>query len=215
MSTTMTAESKFWDGVAESYAAKPVGDPDAFERKIEATGALMGPDDTLLEIGCGTGSLALRLASRAGRIHALDVSGEMVRIARAKAEAASAENVTFHEGAFDESFNVLEPGTVDGLLAFSVLHLIEDRRAALERAFSLLRPGGYFVSSTVCTGESWIPFGPIIAVMRWFGKAPWVATGLSRSMLVAEMEAAGFVQIEQPDVGCKSTVGFVVARKPQ
>ncbi len=214
MTNTMTADSKFWNQAAAAYAAKPVADPEAFERKIEVTRALLGPQDAVLEIGCGTGSLALRLAPFVGQLHGLDISAEMVRIARGKAEVAGTGNVAFHEGALDERFEALRPGEAGGVLAFSVLHLIPDRQAALQRIRSLLRPGGVFISSTVCLGSSWIPFGALISVMRWVGKAPWVETGLTQTALIEELEAAGFVDIERPDVGAGKVVGFIVARNP-
>lgn len=211
----MTTDAAFWNGLAHKYAAQPVENPDAFERKIAITKAQMPEDATLLEVGCGTGSLALRLAPEAGRIHGVDVSDTMVDIARGKAEAAGAENVTFHVGRFDDSFDALEPGSVDGFLAYSILHLLDDREDTLRRAFDALKPGGFLVASTVCLGESWMPFRPLLAVMRWLGKAPRVVATISRAELRAEVEAAGFVDVEEPDVGAKPIISFLVARKPQ
>lgn len=209
----MDPNARFWDGIAESYAAKPVDDPDAFERKIAATLERMRPDHVVLDVGCGTGSLALRLAPSAFHVHGLDASAEMVRIAEAKAADAGVDTVTFHHGGFDDTFTAFAPGTLDGLCAYSLLHLVKDRKAALARAFSLLRPGGFFVSSTVCLGGSWIPYGPMLWAMRLVGKAPWV--GIVRpEALIADLEAAGFVDVERPDVGAASDIVFLIARKP-
>jgi arsenite methyltransferase len=209
----MTTKAEFWNQVAEGYAAKPVENPDAFERKIAITKAQMRPGDVVLDIGCGTGSLALRLAPEAGEVHGLDVSDEMVRIAEEKTAAQGVDNVTFHTGLFDEGFTAFEPGSLDGICAYSILHLLEDRTAALARIHALLKPGGFFVSSTVSLGETWIPFRPILAVMRWIGKAPVVKI-VSRQTLLDELAAAGFEAIEQPDVGAKKIVTFLVARRP-
>ncbi|MCA9713107.1 MAG: class I SAM-dependent methyltransferase, partial [Myxococcales bacterium] len=117
----------FWNEQAERYAAKPVADPDAFERKIAVTLARTRPSHTVLDIGCGTGSLALRLAPSAAQLHGLDISSEMVRIARGKAAAQQVDNVTFHVGPFDDSFAALAPGSLDGVCAYSILHLVDDR----------------------------------------------------------------------------------------
>lgn len=208
----MFADPAFWDGIAEDYAAKPVDDPDAFERKIAITTALLEPDSTVLDIGCGTGSLALRLAPHAGQVHALDISGEMVRIGRAKAEAQGVENVTFHQAALHD-WSALPDGSVDVLCAYSILHLVEDRGAALAQVYRLLRPGGHLVSSTVVLAEGWVPYRPILTVMRWLGKAPSVHV-MRRATLLVEVRRAGFEAIEQPDVGAKPEITFLVARKP-
>lgn len=208
----MTAEAAFWNDLAERYARQPVANPGAFERKIELTRARMKPTDVVLDLGCGTGSLALRLASSAATIHGLDISSEMIRIATAKAETAAVANVSFHVGALD-SCELFEPESLDGVCAYSLLHLVDDLPAVLARIHRLLRPGGFFVSSTVCLGESWVPYRPILEVMRWFGKAPHVQM-LRKHQLEQELRRAGFNGLEQPDVGAASNIAFIVAEKP-
>ena len=208
----MTADAAFWNDLAERYARQPLANPGAFARKIEITRSRMKPTDVVLDIGCGTGSLALRLACSGATIHGLDISSEMIRIARGKAQAEGAANVSFHVGAFD-AFELFEPASLDGVCAYSLLHLVEDVPAALNRIYALLRPGGFFVSSTVCLGESWVPYRPILEVMRWLGKAPRVHT-LRKRVLVDEMRRAGFAALDQPEVGADPTIAFVVAEKP-
>jgi ubiquinone/menaquinone biosynthesis C-methylase UbiE len=173
----------------------------------------MRPTDVVLDVGCGTGSLALRLAPSAATVHGLDISSEMIRIARGKAQVEPAANVCFHVGSFDASFDLFEPESLDGVCAYSLLHLLQDRPAALGRIHRLLKPGGFFVSSTVCLGESWVPYRPILQVMRWLGKAPRVSTLLKRA-LEDEVRGVGFAELRQPDVGAESTIAFIVAKKP-
>ncbi|MBC8067611.1 MAG: class I SAM-dependent methyltransferase [Deltaproteobacteria bacterium] len=207
----MTLDATFWNRLAEKYSRQPVANPDAFERKIAVTQALLTAQAAVLDIGCGTGSLALRLAPSAARVHGLDLSSEMIRIAEGKARAQQIDNVTFHVGAFDDDFTAFPDGSLDGICAFSLLHLVEDRAAALARIYRLLKPGGFFVSSTICLGESWVPYRPILTVMRWLGKAPRVSV-FARKTLEREVGEAGFVDITTPDVGAEATVAFVVAR---
>lgn len=204
-------DATFWNDLADEYAAKPVENPDAFERKIRITQALMTPQDRVLDIGCGTGSLALRLAPRGGQLIGLDASSEMIRIARHKTAAQGAGNVTFHVGPWDDDAP-FQDESLDGVCAYSFLHLVPDRRQALARIHRVLKPGGFFVSSTVVLGETWVPMSALIAVMRWVGKAPYVAD-FSKAELDQDLREVGFVDLQHHDVGQKATTAFVVARK--
>jgi len=209
-----SANPRFWDGIAEKYSRQPVEGPAAFDRKIAFTKEYIGPGRVLLDVGCGTGSLALRLADTGADIHGLDVSPEMIRIANGKKDAQGADNVTFHVGAFDDAFTTFEPGSLDVLCAYSLLHLARDRAAMLARVHRLLKPGGTFISSTLCLRESWVPFGIIIGAMRLVGKAPHVGT-FTKKTLTEEIGRAGFENVREVNVGAKPTVAFMAAEKPR
>ena len=142
----------FWTLFARPYAAKPVSDDAAYRRKLDLTARYLRPDMRLLEVGCGTGSTALHHAPSVARIDAVDYAQAMVDIARSKARAAGIANVTFAKARLDE---VVPPpeGPWDMALALSVLHLLPDPEAGLDRLRALVRPGGHVVSSTVCIGE--------------------------------------------------------------
>jgi arsenite methyltransferase len=146
-------------------------------------------------------------------VHGLDQSSEMIRIARGKAEAAGATNVTFHVAAFDEGLTAFGDESLRGICAYSLLHLVDDLPSALARMFRLLEPGGFFVSSTVCLGDSSVPYRPILWLLRALGKAPTVKI-FSRRALEEEVRRAGFVDIVLPEVGAKPDVTFMVAAKP-
>lgn len=203
---------RFWDKIAAKYSRQPIQDPNAFERKIAITRALMSPTDQILDVGCGTGSLALRFAPFAAHVHGLDFSREMIRIAREKAVTLGAPNVTFHVGTLDGDAP-FEPESFDGITAYSLLHLVNDRRLVLEQIHHLLKPGGFFVSSTACLASSRILYGALLSVMRPLGKAPRTVEIFSQRTLIQEITAAGFIDVRSPDVGASKEVAFVVARK--
>jgi len=210
---TDTSNPRFWNSIANKYAKSPVEDPDAFDRKIAFTKERLAPGRTLLDVGCGTGSLALRLADTGADIHGLDASSEMVRIGNEKKAAQGAHNVSFHVDPFDETFRAFGPESLDVFCAYSILHLVGDRARFLTLARTLLKPGGAFISSTLCLAESWVPYGWIIGGMRLVGKAPYVAI-FTKAQLEAEIRSAGFENVREVDVGAKATVAFMAAEKP-
>jgi len=171
----MSKDDLFWDKLAERYAKQPIANLASYERKLEVTKARLSPTDVILDIGCGTGSLALELAPHVAEVHALDFSAEMIRIGERKASDQHVTNITFHQTTLEE-VDGFRPEQFDGICAYNILHLVGDRTDTLQRVFSLLKPGGFFISSTACLGESLVPYTPLLAVMRWLGKAPPVQT---------------------------------------
>jgi ubiquinone/menaquinone biosynthesis C-methylase UbiE len=86
----------------------------------------------VLELGCGTGTTALHHAPHVKHIRAVDISAKMLEIARAKAEAAGVTNVTFETASVEDLRSTAE--TYDVVMVHSLLHLLDDRAAALAEA---------------------------------------------------------------------------------
>ena len=205
----MAGSKKFWDRIAKRYAKNPVGNEAAYQQKLAKTREYFRPDMEVLEIGCGTGSTAIAHAPYVRQIRATDISDAMIEIAKGKASAAGVENVAF-EVLGMEDLDVADE-SVDAVLTLSLLHLLEDRDAAIARIHAMLRPGGIFVSNTVCVGENMKWFRFIGPIGRWLGVFPLVRV-FTRNELEESVNGAGF-QIEhawQPD----KAVVFIIARKP-
>ena len=203
-------EAAFWDRAAEKYAARPVADEEAYAQTLQRVRAHLKPGDRVLEVGCGTGTTALKLADAAGAILATDVSSAMIEIAEKKRAEALARNVVFKVGAISDAS--LDGEAFDVVAAFNLFHLLDDPAAAMRRAHALLKPGGLMISKTSClAGRAWL-LGPLIGVMRFLGRAPKV-----RFFSVAEYDAmidgAGFEIVETGYFPVSSSARFVVARK--
>ncbi len=207
-----TDDARFWDKIARKYANDQIKDMAGYERTLERSRGLLSPADTVLEIGCGTGSTALRLAPSVARIVGTDVSNEMIAIAREKATAQGCQNIEFTVAAADRG-----PGadqSYDAVLAFNVLHLIADRPAMFANIRRQLKRGGLFISKTPCLGEMNALIRVAIPVMQKIGKAPFVSV-FSAPSIEAEIAGAGFTIItrERHGSGRKDPRIFIVARK--
>jgi ubiquinone/menaquinone biosynthesis C-methylase UbiE len=114
------------------------------ERAYDRLAARIEPGWRVLDLGTGTGPLALRAAARGAEVVALDVDAGMLAIARQKAEAAGlAERITWREMGVAE-LDPLPAGAFDAIcagLCFSEL-TPDERRYTLVQARRLLRPGG-------------------------------------------------------------------------
>src|SRR6056297_3182848 len=148
----MQQSAKFWDKAAEKYAKSPIQDVEAYDYTLKRTRSYLSSTDKVLELGCGTGSTALLLAADVDQIVASDVSPNMIEIASRKAQLDQVPNVRFITAdIFDKKIG---EGPYDVVLAFNLLHLIEDTADAIQRIHGLLKPDGRFISKTVCkTGK--------------------------------------------------------------
>lgn len=204
----MAGSARFWDRMAAGYAKRPVADEAAYQQKLDVTRTYFRPDMEVLEFGCGTGSTAVAQAPYVKHIRAIDISAKMLAIAQAKADAAGITNVTFEQAAIDD-LNVPD-GRYDAVMGHSILHLVADRDAVIAKVFRMLKPGGVFVSSTICIGETMGYFKLIAPVGRAVGLMIRVFTVPD---LVASLTAAGFA-IDHQWQPAKGKAVFIVVKKP-
>jgi ubiquinone/menaquinone biosynthesis C-methylase UbiE len=206
----VSPSAKFWDRIAERYSKKPVPDEAVYQKKLGTTRGYLEPHMEVLEFGCGTGSTAIAHAPYVKHILATDISAKMLDIARGKAAAAGIDNVTFQQATLDEVD--LPDAAFDVVLGLSILHLLDDKEAAIDRVRRLLKPGGVFVSSTVCAGDTMRWIKPILPVGRRLGLMPYVSVFTSDD-LVAGLTEAGF-EIDHRWQPGRGKALFLVARKP-
>ncbi len=205
----MPSDRAFWDRIAERYSKQPIADEAAYQKKLAKTREYLRPDMEVLELGCGTGSTALLHAPHVAHIRAIDLSPKMIEIARRKAESESVTNVTFEVSSVDEL--EVADGSLGAVLGLSILHLLEDRDAAIARVHRWLAPGGVFVTSTVCLGASMKFMKLVLPIGRLLGRMPLVKV-FSADELEASLTDTGFEIAYRWQPG-RSKAVFLVARK--
>jgi len=206
----MAPSAKFWDKIADRYSKQPIADEAAYQKKLQVTREYLRPDMEVLEFGCGTGSTAIAHAPHVKHVHAIDISSKMIEIAQAKADAGNVDNVTFAHATIEELSG--DDLTFDAVLGLSILHLVNDRDDIIAKIYRLLKPGGVFVTSTVCMGDKLKIFKLIAPIGQSLGLMPMVKV-FSAKELEASMTNAGF-EIDHQWQPADSHAVFIVAKKP-
>ena len=207
----MDQSAKFWDKIAERYSKRPIADEAAYQKKLQVTREYLRPDMEVLEFGCGTGSTAIIHAPCVKHIHAIDISPKMIEIAQGKADAEKIENITFTRSTIDE-FSVPDQ-TLDVVLGLSILHLLDNWEEVIATVHRMLKPGGIFVTSTACIGDSMKYFKIVASIGKFLGLMPLVKVFTTRE-LEDSLSDAGFEIDYQWQPG-KNKAVFIVAKKAE
>ena len=159
-----------WERIRKSY----------FDDRVAslAIEKLLPRDLTLADIGCGTGSLTFELARFARKVIGVDLSGEMLRRARALGKEREIDNVEFHQG--DALKLPLASHSVDAAFSVMVLHFLPEPERAIAGLCRITRPGGTVVLVDLVAHKQewmreqmahrWLGFGRD-EIETWFGAA--------------------------------------------
>ncbi len=155
--------------------------------------AALSAGETVLDLGSGGGIdafLAAKQVGAGGRVIGVDMTDEMLALARTNADKVGATNVEFRKGQI-EAIPAADD-SVDVIISNCVINLSPDKPAVLREAQRVLKPGGRFrVSDIVLTRELSIDEERYLA--EWAG---CVAGALHKDEFARELEAAGFVDVE-------------------
>jgi SAM-dependent methyltransferase len=150
------------------------------------------PGETVLDLGSGGGIDVLLSAKRVGptgKAYGLDMTDEMLALARENQARAGATNVEFLKGSIEEI--PLPDASVDVIISNCVINLSADKDSVLRDAFRVLKPGGRFAVSDVVV-ERELPEDIQKSVGLWTG---CVAGALVKHDYEAKLRAAGFTDI--------------------
>ena len=197
----------------------------------------LAPGQTVLDLGSGGGIDVLLSAGRvgpAGKVYGLDMTDEMLALARENQRKARVTNVEFLKGTIEAI--PLPDRSVDVIISNCVINLSTDKDGVLREAFRVLKPGGRFaVSDVVVRGE--VPADVRRSMELWVG---CIAGALEEHEYASKLRAAGFADVEvepwriykiddaraflvesgldvdrlAPDVDGRFASAFIRARKP-
>jgi arsenite methyltransferase len=155
--------------------------------------AQLHPGETVLDLGSGGGIDVLLSAKRvgpAGKAYGLDMTDDMLALARENQKKAGVENVEFLKGEIEAI--PLPPDSVDVIISNCVINLSADKDKVLREAFRVLKPGGRLAVSDVVT-RGVIPADIRRHVLLWVG---CIAGALSDQEYRSKLAAAGFTAVE-------------------
>lgn len=206
----MDKSAKFWNKLADRYSRHPVADEAVYRKKLEITQSYLRPDMEVLEFGCGTGTTAIHHAPLVKHILAIDFSSEMIRICRERVQAAGITNVEFQCTSFDAL--TIADASYDAVLGLNILHLLDNWQEVIARAYTMLRPGGIFITSTGCVGDTifrLLKF--IVPIGHFLGLLP-LLKAITQKQLEQSIKDVGFAidYIWRPK---KYAAVFIVAKK--
>ena len=204
----MTTDVAFWDKIAPKYSKSPISNVPAYEETLARVRTYLGADSRVLELGCGTGSTALKLFDGTQSYVATDIAPGMINIAKDKLATGQAQPEFRVAGVDAAAYSGDDFNTV---LAFNLLHLLPNLEQALAEIHSILPQDGVFISKAPALGEKWF-YRPMIGAMRLVGKAPFV-TCFKVDELDRMIEKAGFRIVETGLYPPTTPSRFVVARK--
>ena len=151
------------------------------------------PGETVLDLGSGAGADVLISANRVapdGRAIGLDMTDEMLALARANAAASGVKNVEFLKGYLEEI--PLPDGSIDVVISNCVINLAGDKQQVLRETARVLKPGGRFAISDVIADEE-MDDATRADMKQWTG---CIAGALTRAEFEDALGAAGLVDIE-------------------
>lgn len=206
------SDARFWDRTSRKYAMGKIADQAGYERTLDRSRALLGASDKVLELGCGTGTTALKLAGAVQHYLATDFSAGMIAIANEKLAAAPVPALVFRTATAQALAS--EAARFNVVLGFNYLHLVRDLSGTLRSIHTLLEPGGLFISKTPCVGDRNPLIRLALPAMRLTGQAPYA--GVFRATeLSQQISAAGFdiLAVERHAARGNDNRPYIVARK--
>ncbi len=210
----MNKLEEFWDKASKNYDKTEERFEYIHSKSRENAKKYFNSSDIVLDYGCGTGTISCEFSNQVKEIHAIDISSEMIEIAKKKAVAGQVENVHFAQtDIFDERY---KEASFDTVLAFNMLHTVSNPQEALQRIRELLKPEGLFISVTPCLRDK-MSFAvnaqiQLVRILCKTGIIPIPIRRLKSSELDGLLADEGFKSIETEEIYKGASSYFIAAQ---
>lgn len=206
----MNKSEKFWDRQANSFAQEGDGDDSTFNKALTITKKYLKDSDVVLDYGCATGKLAFTISDLVQAVEGVDISSKMIVLAQQGANERQITNTNFAQSTI---FNAPYPNEAfDAVLAFNILHLLDDAQSDIQKISQLLKSGGFFISTTPCLGEKRAFFWTALSILSKTGLVP-KTTKFKTAELEDVVGGGGFQIVETEILSPEYSENFIVARK--
>jgi 2-polyprenyl-3-methyl-5-hydroxy-6-metoxy-1,4-benzoquinol methylase len=205
----------FWDMAAKNMDthAQNEGLKKFEPKRDEKLKKYLRAGDCLLDYGCGTGTIAMKSAARVKEVHGIDYSSGMIEAACRKAAARKVGNADFMQATiFDER---LKKESFDVVLAWGILHLVDNRPQVVKRIHELLKPGGRLISATECMAEKKSAITFLLSFLMKIGIFPIGLKYFTVSELEGSITGAGFRIVETEIFADNPVSCFISAEKTE
>lgn len=211
----MNKSEKFWNKASKNYDKTEERFEYIHKKARENAKKHLKDSHIVLDYGCGTGTASCEFSSQVKKIYGIDISSEMIRIAKEKAIASDVENVNFEKAdIFEEKF---QKESFDVILAFNMLHTVPNPQNIVHRINDLLKLDGLFLSITPCLKQrmSFLVNLQIqlVRVLCKFGVIPIQIRRIKSSDIDDLLAKGGFVAVESEEIFKGASSYFVAGKK--
>lgn len=203
-------EQNFWKATAEGYDAWIAKDfQDQYEVNWNILTRYMDPSLRVLDVGCGPGSLSIRLSRQCHEVWGVDMTPEMIEIAEKKL-ASEPANAYFQQA--DACALPFENHSFDTVMSVNALQTMYQPEMALMEMHRVLKPGGELLLITYCYGDSSPSENNSLLnwAVQYAGQTMW--HGFKFTQLTHLLQAGGFEIVEAARIWEGPVVAFLRGR---
>ena len=211
----MNKSEVFWNKASKNYDKTEERFEYIHKKARENTKKYLKDSYIVMDYGCGTGTASCEFSSQVKEIQGIDISSEMIRMAKEKAVVSKIDNIHFEKAdLFEDKF---QNESFDVILAFNMLHTVPNPQNVVYRTNDLLKPDGIFISVTPCLGQKMSFLVnlqiQLVRILCKFGVIPISIRRIKSSDIDILLAKGEFEVIESEEIFKGASSYFVAAKK--